>query len=210
MSSSRPEPHPHLRPEEARTQGNTRKKQGGYAGDRENPGGDRQAGYREWLVGADGHVRDGEIEPDCSRNRTGSTPSDASVAMGERLPDGSGSSAEMQTMDTDKKKAILDRFARGMTWHEVARSTGLSVATIWRWGRADPEFAAAIKQACIEPDRAVEAVTFANCLDPDPAHNTLRMFWLKSRVPHRYRERLDRTSAGDRFGYSGRAQDPPR
>lgn len=90
-----------------------------------------------------------------------------------------------QTVD-DKKAALLEAFRAGMTVVEAARKVGVGTTTIYRWTGSDPEFAAAVEDAKDRADDAVEAVTFANCIDPDPSHNTLRMFWLKSRRPEVY------------------------
>lgn len=87
-----------------------------------------------------------------------------------------------QTVD-EKKRALLEAFREGMTVLEAARRVGVGTTTVYRWTGADPEFAAAVEDAKDRADDAVEAVTFTNCVDPDPAHNTLRIFWLKSRRP---------------------------
>jgi len=97
-------------------------------------------------------------------------------------------------MEHDKKTHAIEHFRKGCTWAEVATACGIARTTLWRWARTDQEFAVAIQEAKAEPDIDVEAVTFQNACDPDPAHNTLRMFWLKSRMPRTYRERLDVTS----------------
>ncbi len=99
----------------------------------------------------------------------------------------------LQTLQ-DKKTHAIARFKDGCTWEETAIAIGTSRMSLWRWAAADPEFKAAIEEAKADPDAEVEAVTFANACDPDPAHNTLRMFWLKSRMPKRYKERFDLTS----------------
>lgn len=111
-------------------------------------------------------------------------------------------------MQTEKKAEIVEAFRRGLSWRECGLSCSIDPSTIWRWAKADPDFAAAIKEACAEPDDEVEAIAFANATDPDPAHNTLRMFWLKSRRPSVYRERLDVTSGEKPFGYIERGQNP--
>lgn len=92
----------------------------------------------------------------------------------------------------DKKRKALEAFAQGCTWAEAASACDVSRMTLWRWGQADPAFAQAIKEAGADADIEVEAVTFANACDPDPAHNTLRMFWLNAR--RGYKQRSDVTS----------------
>lgn len=108
----------------------------------------------------------------------------------------------------DKKRRAIDKFGEGCTWEEAATAAGVSRMTLWRWSQADPEFAKAIEDAKSGPDAEVEAVTFANATDPDPAHNTLRMFWLKSRMPQRYKDRVDITSDDRPFGYFERVENP--
>ena len=83
---------------------------------------------------------------------------------------------------------MLDALAQGMTWEQAAKRVGVNRRTLWRWCNADDELAEAAMQARDAADDMVEAVTFNNCLDADPAHNVLRMFWLKSRRPAVYRE----------------------
>ncbi|HXI24951.1 MAG TPA: hypothetical protein VNG71_13895 [Pyrinomonadaceae bacterium] len=109
-------------------------------------------------------------------------------------------------MLTDKKPEVIAAFAKGCSWREVAEATGISMMTIWRWAQKDPEFAKAIKDVGEDADAEVEAVTFRNACDPDPANNTLRMFWLKSRKG--YRDRLDITSEDKPFGYVDRIRNP--
>jgi hypothetical protein len=96
----------------------------------------------------------------------------------------------------DKKARALEAFHRGCTWEEAAAACNVSRTTLWRWARSDECFRAGIGEAKADPDHEVEAVTFQNACNPDPAHNVLRMFWLKSRMPGTYKERLDVTTKG--------------
>jgi hypothetical protein len=100
-------------------------------------------------------------------------------------------------MQLDKKKLVIDKVREGCTWDEAAKAGGVHRVTIWRWTQADPEFAKAIEEAKAGPDAEVEAVTFANATDPDPANNTLRMFWLKSRKRAQYGEHATLGIQGD-------------
>ncbi len=109
-------------------------------------------------------------------------------------------------MKIEKKPLVIQKFSEGMTWREVAEACDLSLSTIWLWAENDPEFKAAIKAAGESADSEVEAVTFRNACDPDPANNTLRMFWLKSRKG--YRDRLDVTTDGGPLAYVDRAHNP--
>lgn len=99
-------------------------------------------------------------------------------------------------MSDDKKQKIVESFEAGMTWHECARKFGVSERTVRRWCAADPELSELVAEAKSRCDDEVEAVTYANCLDPDPSHNTLRMFWLKSRRPEVYRETVNNNQSG--------------
>jgi transposase-like protein len=87
-----------------------------------------------------------------------------------------------------RHETMLAALREGMTWEEAADKVGVSDRTLYRWCAADEELAAAAAKAKSGADDLVEAVTFRNCIDPDPAHNTLRMFWLKSRRPEVYRD----------------------
>jgi hypothetical protein len=98
----------------------------------------------------------------------------------------------MQRMQQEKKTHAIEHFSKGCTWEEVATACGVNRTTLWRWSQSDPTFAQAIKEAGADADTEVEAVTFSNAIDPDPAHNTLRMFWLNSRKG--YKQRSDVTS----------------
>lgn len=91
---------------------------------------------------------------------------------------------------------MLAALAEGATWEEAADRVGVSERTLRRWCQADPELAKAAAKARDDADDMVEAVTFANCLDPDPSHNSLRMFWLKSRRPDVYREKAEQQHTG--------------
>ncbi len=99
-------------------------------------------------------------------------------------------------MARDKKATILEAFRNGSTVAEAARAAGIGSKTIYRWAAADPEFGAAVEEARDMADDAVEAVTHRNTLDPDPAHNTLRMFWLKSRRREVYGEKITQEITG--------------
>jgi hypothetical protein len=93
-----------------------------------------------------------------------------------------------QTEQDKKKDELVQAFADGATFQEAARRVGVGRGTVYRWMSADPEFTDRVTEARDLSDDAVEYVTYRNCLDPDPAHNTLRMFWLKCRRPHVYRD----------------------
>jgi hypothetical protein len=99
-------------------------------------------------------------------------------------------------MQQDKKNKAIEALKAGATWTEAAAAVGVTRPTLWRWTQLDPEFAAAAEDARAGPDSEVEAVTYANCLDPDPAHNVLRMFWLKCRKPAIYQDRQHQQHSG--------------
>lgn len=103
---------------------------------------------------------------------------------------------QLQQMQHDKKTHAIEKFREGCTWEEVAKAIDVHRTTLWRWAQADVEFGEAIKEAGADPDLDVEAITYQNAVDPDPANNTLRMFWLKNRIPQKYKDRLDVTTRG--------------
>lgn len=86
-------------------------------------------------------------------------------------------------------RALVEAFESGMTVAEAALRVGVGERTVYRWMANDPQFADAVNEARDEADDRVEAVTLGNCLDPDPAHNGLRMFWLKNRRREVYGEK---------------------
>lgn len=98
----------------------------------------------------------------------------------------------MAYLAEEKKAEALGKFREGCTWAEVSMATGVSNRTLFRWASLDPEFSRQIKEAGSDADAEVEAVTYALAIDPDPAHNTLRMFWLNARKG--YKQRSDVTS----------------
>ena len=83
---------------------------------------------------------------------------------------------------------LLAAFREGLTFEEAARRIGVSSRTIFRWCDRDPKLAEAVAEARCKADDQVESVAYRNCLDPDPAHNVLRMFWLKCRRSEVYRD----------------------
>ncbi len=103
-----------------------------------------------------------------------------------------------QEKQAEKKARAIAKFREGCTWREVAAAIDVNFTTIWRWGQKDPEFAKAVRDAGSDADDEVESVTFQNAVNPDPAHNVLRMFWLKSRKG--YTDRQDITSKGEPVG----------
>lgn len=88
----------------------------------------------------------------------------------------------------ETRDAVIAAIESGCTMGEAAKTVGVNRTTLYRWMAADPEFADRVNAIRDDQDDQVEAVTLKNCLDPDPAHNTLRMFWLKCRRPERYRD----------------------
>jgi hypothetical protein len=100
----------------------------------------------------------------------------------------------MNAESSDDKKRdprhdrLVELLKAGSTLEDAAKAVGVSSRQVRNWRTADPDLDAIVLDAMCFADDAVEAVTFKNCIDPDPAHNTLRMFWLKSRRPEIYRE----------------------
>ena len=99
--------------------------------------------------------------------------------------------------DDPRRKRVLNALAKGATLEVAAEKAGVNSSTVRRWRQSDPEFAEAVRDAMYDQDDAVEAVTYRNCIDPDAAHNTLRMFWLKSRRPEIYREQVHQHHTGN-------------
>jgi len=99
-------------------------------------------------------------------------------------------------MAQDKKAAILEAFRNGSTVAEAAAAAGIGSKTVYRWAAADPDFGAAVEEARDMADDRVEAVTYRNVMDPDPAHNTLRMFWLKNRRREVFGEKIAQEISG--------------
>ena len=89
---------------------------------------------------------------------------------------------------SDTHDAVIAAIESGCTMGEAAKVVGVNRTTLYRWMAADPEFADRVNAIRDDQDDQVEAVTLKNCLNPDPAHNTLRMFWLKCRRPSQYRD----------------------
>jgi transposase-like protein len=98
--------------------------------------------------------------------------------------------------NAERKEAMIAALAEGATWEEAAERVGVSDRTLYRWCAADPDLAARAAKARDAADDMVEAITFRNCCDPDSAHNTLRMFWLKSRRREVYGEKLEQDYKG--------------
>lgn len=92
---------------------------------------------------------------------------------------------------------VLEAFALGKTAEEVTRTVGVTSRTLRRWAAADRDFAEELAEARCRADDKVEARTLRLCLDPDPKHDALRIFWLKGRRPETYRHgTAPETSAG--------------
>ncbi|WP_422929187.1 hypothetical protein [Singulisphaera sp. PoT] len=87
-----------------------------------------------------------------------------------------------------RRQAVVEALRLGSTLEEAAAKAGVSSRTLRRWRADDPELEQLVEEAMSRADDMVEAVTLRNCLDPDPSHNALRMFWLKSRRPEVYRD----------------------
>jgi len=97
----------------------------------------------------------------------------------------------MQPVQQDKKTHALEHFAKGCTWGEAAAACGVNRTTLWRWAESDPDFRKAIDDLNANADTEVEAITFDLACDPDPAHNTLRMFWLNARKGYKSRSEVN-------------------
>lgn len=88
----------------------------------------------------------------------------------------------------ERQERLLGYLRSGMTLEEACPKIGVSSRQVRKWRNANPDLDDAVLDAMCLIDDSVERITYLNCIDPDPAHNTLRIFWLKSRRPEVYRE----------------------
>ena len=103
------------------------------------------------------------------------SPSEGPLAcVGSDIPD-------KPSLRRARRETMLAALSEGATWAEVAKRAGVNERTLRHWCAADPALAAAALEARDQADDLVECVTFQNCLNADPSHNALRIFWLRTR-----------------------------
>lgn len=90
-----------------------------------------------------------------------------------------------------------------MSQYAAAESCGVSARTIRVWRKKDPELDWMVREASCRATDQVEAMTYNKCLDPDPANNALRIFWLKTRS----RKKFGQGPHGSDRVLSGNAQE---
>lgn len=78
-----------------------------------------------------------------------------------------------------RQKAFLAQLQTSASLSDACTAAGVSIRTVQRWRAADPTFAEAVEAAFDHAISTVETTAFMNAIDPDPKHNTFRMFWLK-------------------------------
>jgi len=95
----------------------------------------------------------------------------------------------------------------GLTQEEVAMVLGVADSTLRKW-KKKPDFGAALKKGATKANakvlgslyrRAVGDALCPHCFKPIPgfgADSTAIIFWLKNRMPERYRDRHDQVISG--------------
>ena len=68
---------------------------------------------------------------------------------------------------------------------DFAEYIGISEPTIHAWKKKYPDFAKAVKEGKLNPDIKMEAALYKSGLD---GSNTAQIYWLKNRMPERWRD----------------------
>ena len=136
--------------------------------------------------------------------REGTGPSYSHADKCGRAAEGENAMTEAGTAkrprDARKKKLVVEALEGGLTLDEAAKAAKTTRQTIWRWRKADPEYAAVVGEAMdqgaeLAEDALLQCAT-RKVLE-NPAYQTSMIFLLKNRRPHRWRDVQDRRYEGN-------------
>jgi hypothetical protein len=106
----------------------------------------------------------------------------------------------MRTIRTpEKRRILLEGVASGLSVTSAARRAGIrSRNAIYQWKKADPTFADELEGAYEHGTDTLVDVALRRALMPDPRHDALLMFLLRSRDPRRFNpKQVDVRITGD-------------
>ena len=102
--------------------------------------------------------------------------------------------------DENRRAEFLQAVRQGVTLEDASAILGVTSRTVRRWREADSELDELVLDAMSGADDCVEAATYKQCLDPNPANNAVRIFWLKSRRSDVYGDRRALELSGPKGG----------
>ncbi len=80
-------------------------------------------------------------------------------------------------------------YAQGGIDEDFAKYIGVSVPTIHTWKKKHEEFANAVSEGKLNPDKKVEAALYKSAVED--GSNTAQIFWLKNRRPQEWRDKTE-------------------
>lgn len=90
-----------------------------------------------------------------------------------------------RTTRTTKKARFLEALRRGMSVTAAAQAIGVGRRTVYDWREADPDFASAWDEAVEDGTDLLEDEAWRRAF---AGSDTLLIFLLKARRPHKYRD----------------------
>lgn len=99
----------------------------------------------------------------------------------------------MPTFSAVKRQAYLDALRSGAWRTAAAEAAGVHFSTVRRHMLADPDFAAAVGEAELDANTAVENALYRRALE---GHVVAALAWLYSRAPDRWRDMRSPGMAG--------------
>jgi transposase-like protein len=105
-----------------------------------------------------------------------------------------GGAPERYSEEFHPKLAMLF-YSRGGIDKEFCEYIGITEPTLHNWKKRHIEFREAIKKGKLDPDLKVEAALYSSAIND--GSNTAQIFWLKNRMPSRWRDKQELELSGE-------------
>lgn len=96
---------------------------------------------------------------------------------------------------TDEGLTLISGWARaGLSNKQIAQNIGISEKVFYEWQNKHTQFREALKKAKEVADYEVENALYKSALE---GNTTAQIFWLKNRMPDKWRDKQDLEVSGD-------------
>ena len=96
---------------------------------------------------------------------------------------------------TDEGLTLISGWARaGLNNEQIAKNIGVNISTFYAWQKKHEEFSEVLKKSKEVADFEVENALYKSALE---GNTTAQIFWLKNRMPDKWRDKQDLEVSGD-------------
>ena len=96
---------------------------------------------------------------------------------------------------TDEGLTLISGWARaGLSNEKIAKNIGVNISTFYAWQKKHEEFSEVLKKSKEVADFEVENALYKSALE---GNTTAQIFWLKNRMPDKWRDKQDLEVSGD-------------